>query len=122
MYDDTAPLGPDWHAEPWAARHHQLPPAAQPLPSPRHARHGDAAWPEPDMTDLDGAEPSAQVLQRLEATAAAAGALQSALSELELELLRLQSAVRRASPAMVQLMQAATEMRAAGIDEPRDRW
>ena len=55
--------------------------------------------------------------RRLEDAAQAAGALQAALLDLEHELLRLQQIVRRASPAMMQLMQAATEVRAAGISD-----
>jgi hypothetical protein len=55
--------------------------------------------------------------RRLEDAAQAAGALQAALLDLEHELHRLQQIVRRASPAMMQLMQAATEVRAAGISD-----
>jgi hypothetical protein len=68
-------------------------------------------------TELSDAEH--EVRRRIEDAAQAAGALQSALLDLEVELLRLQHIVRRASPAMLQLMQAATEMRAAGLlDRP----
>ena len=55
------------------------------------------------------------IRRRLEEAAEAAGTLQAALLDLEMELLRLQHIVRRASPAMLQLMQAATEVRAAGL-------
>lgn len=126
MYDDTSPLGPDRHTEPRFARDHLPAPAAESFPAPepfvpRHARAADHYLPQHEA-DFDGAESSAHVLRRIEATAVAAGALQSALMELELELYRLQTAVRRASPAMAQLMQAATEMRAAGIDENDRYW
>jgi len=57
------------------------------------------------------------VHRRLEEAAMAAGTLQAALLDLETELLRLQHTVRRASPAMMQLMQAATEVRAAGLND-----
>ena len=55
------------------------------------------------------------VRRRIEDAAQVAGELQAALFDLEVELLRLQHIVRRASPAMLQLMQAATEVRAAGL-------
>ena len=61
------------------------------------------------------AEEPAELRRRIEDAAHAANALQSALFDLEAELLRLQHIVRRASPAMMQLMQAATEVRAAGL-------
>jgi hypothetical protein len=48
------------------------------------------------------------------------GGLRTALSDLEQELCRLRRIVHRASPAMAQLMQAATEIRAAGIDVTDD--
>jgi hypothetical protein len=72
------------------------------------------AHPEPPQ-----AEEPAQLRQRIEDAAHAANALQSALFDLEAELLRLQHIVRRASPAMMQLMQAATEVRAAGLADQR---
>jgi hypothetical protein len=50
-----------------------------------------------------------------------AGGLQTALGDLERELCRLRRVVHRASPAMAKLMQAATEVRAAGIDVTDDR-
>jgi hypothetical protein len=64
--------------------------------------------------DLDDEDPL-DLQRRLEHAALAAGELQAALLDLETELLRLQQIVRRASPAMMQLMQAATEVRAAGL-------
>jgi hypothetical protein len=57
------------------------------------------------------------VRRHLEEAALAAGTLQAALLDLEAELLRLQCIVQRASPAMMQLMQAATEVRAAGLHD-----
>ena len=69
---------------------------------------GLLAPPDPDEDPLI-------LRRRLEDAAQAAGALQAALLDLETELQRLQQIVRRASPAMMQLMQAATEVRAAEL-------
>jgi len=63
------------------------------------------------------AEEPTQLRRRIEDAANAANALQSALFDLEAELLRLQHIVRKASPAMMRLMQAATEVRAAGLPD-----
>ena len=71
---------------------------------------------------LPGAEPveePAELRRRIEDAAHAANELQAALFDLEAELLRLQHIVRRASPAMMQLMQAATEVNAAGLADRR---
>ena len=89
-----------------------VPALASPLEAPFEAPF-DVPFgtpPEPPQTE----EP-AQLRRRIEDAAHAANALQSALFDLEAELLRLQHIVRRASPAMMQLMQAATEVRAAGL-------
>ena len=71
---------------------------------------GTHIQPLPELTE----EPS-ELRRRIEDAAHAANELQAALFDLEAELLRLQHIVRKASPAMMQLMQAATEVNAAGL-------
>ena len=72
-----------------------------------------------DSRDHEPTEEPAELRRRIEDAAHAANELQAALFDLEAELLRLQHIVRRASPAMMQLMQAATEVNAAGLNERR---
>jgi len=91
------------------------PPPGQPHGDP----HGD---PYGDPYDPDAPRPAeepAELRRRIEDAAHAANELQAALFDLEAELLRLQHIVRRASPAMMQLMQAATEVNAAGLADRR---
>jgi hypothetical protein len=71
------------------------------------------------LSGPESAEEPAELRRRIEDAAHAANELQSALFDLEAELLRLQHIVRKASPAMMQLMQAATEVNAAGLADQR---
>jgi hypothetical protein len=93
-----------------------------PEPPPRHPFGHPHDHPrDPGSSDpaTRPAEEPAQLRRRIEDAANAANELQAALFDLEAELLRLQHIVRLASPAMMQLMQAATEVNAAGLADRR---